>query len=898
MKGARGTLAQGSGNSADQSMLLLALLRSSNIPARYVTGVIEYPAEQINEMLGVGSVDQAMLALARAGVARQAVIAGGKVSAIQIEATWVSAQIPYGNYRGATVDDSGKAWLALMPFVKAHQNELKPSLLVASGQAVEALQNDFLQTLQESDVLATLRDELAGYLRTQNSEESYEERLSSHTVSAEAIGYVPNTLPISVVAVTHESSELPDELVHKVRVYARSNTDAVSDVIMDVTRPLYELASRQISLSYQAATQADHNLALSMGGIGSVPLHMLSLRPLIKVQGETITVAQRAVGAGQAHSVYVDIVSPNGSHTVQKTVFAGGFHALGIAAQDATVDDNSLDFSDDDPNSTESRAGRILSQIALRYLDDWSNSELELANLSARTLLRPEASVVFVSNELNVESLLGVPQRLNWRGVSIDAIFRPTNSVAHHAQSVSDADFLRLSGLQGSYLEHDVFERYFSIESISADKGLAIAHAAGNTVELINQANVAERLASLNHSDAVKDDIAGWVSRGFDVRVPQSEIALLEWQGSVWLVQDPLTGHAGYFIARGLAGGASAEMWPESISDVLANPDIDGINDDPDSAANIYLLPSSDQQISAAGTKSEPMVVLVTDRANRLVKNARVTFSVQQTNSGGELIGVSEVSGEEENAKTITVLTNARGEARVTYQFPEVVDDSYTIQFSNLNANDEFATKIGLNYIKTVVQGSSGAPLTSSAYFTSFVTPDVATVIRRTPDDGGVASLQGRNNTGHGLLWMVVEDQYGNRVANSNVSIVAGDVIFSSPNRLEARHTIRSTEPTCNLVPTPDSCFVSQDTRKSSALGRVYLFIKFGRVITPPDPDEPIKSVNADYPVSVTLQGANTLNLDYRTIGDTRFSGLLVALIWSGLAARVSQPRIPVIAKS
>ena len=60
VQGAQDTLDKKSGNAFDQASLLVALLRASGIPARYVYGTVEIPAEQVmNWVGGVKTVDAA-----------------------------------------------------------------------------------------------------------------------------------------------------------------------------------------------------------------------------------------------------------------------------------------------------------------------------------------------------------------------------------------------------------------------------------------------------------------------------------------------------------------------------------------------------------------------------------------------------------------------------------------------------------------------------------------------------------------------------------------------------------------------------------------------------------------------------------------------------------------------
>src|SRR5258708_18589983 len=119
MKGAETTLLQGAGNDVDQAALLVALLRASNAPARFVHGVVELPLDAVAAELGLRDNSRVPAALQAAGVAAAPVIRGGKVVAVQVEQTWVSAYVPYTHYRGVVVDFSGRTWVPLAPAFNA-----------------------------------------------------------------------------------------------------------------------------------------------------------------------------------------------------------------------------------------------------------------------------------------------------------------------------------------------------------------------------------------------------------------------------------------------------------------------------------------------------------------------------------------------------------------------------------------------------------------------------------------------------------------------------------------------------------------------------------------------------------------------------------------------------------
>src|SRR5690606_10341632 len=113
---------------------LIALLRASAAPARYVNGVVEVAVAELAAQVGV---PQAQLgaALAAAGIAHEPVLAGGQVVAFRIEHTWVAARVPYANYRGSVADTGAPTWVPLMP-------ALKPALFEPGTPALAAVDLD------------------------------------------------------------------------------------------------------------------------------------------------------------------------------------------------------------------------------------------------------------------------------------------------------------------------------------------------------------------------------------------------------------------------------------------------------------------------------------------------------------------------------------------------------------------------------------------------------------------------------------------------------------------------------------------------------------------------------------------------------------------------------------
>jgi hypothetical protein len=118
MKGAEETLRQKSGNDCDQAALLIALLRASGFPSRYVRGVIEFfpDMERVQNLTGIEDPEKIAEFFQKAGIPFRPVVSGGKIANFQLEHFWVESQIPFANFHGAVLQclmstaRPGSAW--------------------------------------------------------------------------------------------------------------------------------------------------------------------------------------------------------------------------------------------------------------------------------------------------------------------------------------------------------------------------------------------------------------------------------------------------------------------------------------------------------------------------------------------------------------------------------------------------------------------------------------------------------------------------------------------------------------------------------------------------------------------------------------------------------------------
>jgi len=90
IQGSQMTFNSRKGNAFDTSSLLIALLRASNISARYAMGTVKIPIGKVMNWVGNVSVPKAALQiLAQGGISSAGILEGGKITAVEMEHIWV-----------------------------------------------------------------------------------------------------------------------------------------------------------------------------------------------------------------------------------------------------------------------------------------------------------------------------------------------------------------------------------------------------------------------------------------------------------------------------------------------------------------------------------------------------------------------------------------------------------------------------------------------------------------------------------------------------------------------------------------------------------------------------------------------------------------------------------------
>jgi hypothetical protein len=573
VQGAQMTMEARRGNAADTAALLIALLRSANVPARFVLGTIEIPTEQaLNWVGGVESVDVAQQLLGQGGVPNVAIIQDDTVTHLRVEHVWVEAWLDYVPSRGAR-NLGGDRWVALDPSFKQYDFGAPSSLLTELPLDVAALNTQLLaggaydpelqryDSLDQGLILDALEEyqlQQGEFARDRALDMSEGALLGRQDVLPLSLGLAPPYLPYDVVAQGPAQSELPSSLRHYVNLrFFASELDRAfggADFSHRISLPMVN--SHRLGVTYEPATAADAALleSLRSGGGSSLPLSSIRVKPVVKLDDETLA-SGTAVTMGTAQFMDVILEAPDGNTTVAYDITAGDEMVVGVNGNGVSEASVHARFAAV-PSDT---AAENLHQVALHYWMEYDYFDRVTAKGAGVHVQRLPSVGVF-SSPLTVTYLFGLPSSGYYQSRVMD--------VKHVLTAVAGTDpdrvvqFRRQSGVQGSFLEGSIFDQLFGKgvgTGISAVQLLADANAQGIPVYNITGENLASVLPALALDGAVEADIVNSVNAGMTVVAAADEISRGDWVGTGYVVTDPTNGTGAYLISGGLNGGGLIE---------------------------------------------------------------------------------------------------------------------------------------------------------------------------------------------------------------------------------------------------------------------------------------------------------------------------------------------------
>ncbi len=510
-------LGSGRGNAFDIASLTVALLRASNIPARYQLGTIELPvAQTMNWVGGVQVPAAAQQLLAQGGIANKGIIMNGKIASIRMEHVWASAYVNYAASKGA-IDGGADASPPQHPNINAHANGWLPldasykQYQYAPGMDLQKAVPLDAKALLDSAQLGATVNEAEGWVQNlnqaavQNQMQQYQAQLQSYINSQNASATVgdvigkkiiperlPATLsgqlPYTVVTENPATGRIPASLQHQ---FHYRLMDQWGDQILSYTAKVSQLAGKRITLSYVPADKATEDLIASYlpkpHADGSpiqpselptsLPGYLIRLNPQINVDGQVVAQSSMALTMGtdlQGQGGFTQYsnptqwdLTPDASHVVGQAT-AIGISAGGISASQIEVLKERLDKTKVQLESRnfqhligEQIVGDLLTTVIWSWFAAAESHNRQSQNQSS-IVENPGLSYGLFHTVVSPIYSWGVVRQVKFPGVNFDIghIRNLTWSKDNDAQKW--ISYNRTRGQYMSALEHVVPERFFN----------------------------------------------------------------------------------------------------------------------------------------------------------------------------------------------------------------------------------------------------------------------------------------------------------------------------------------------------------------------------------------------------------------------------------------------------
>ncbi|HET7630310.1 MAG TPA: transglutaminase-like domain-containing protein, partial [Candidatus Saccharimonadales bacterium] len=598
IQGADQTLRTLRGNDFDTASLLIALLRASNIPARYVYGTVKMPIDKVmNWIGGVSNPQAALQLLGQGGIPNTGLTQGGVITAVRLEHVWVEAWVDFYPSRGAR-NLKGDAWVPLdasfkqyiykagmniqqqVPFdTQAFTQHLTETATINRDEgSIRGMDPAYIQ-----NQLATYQQQVKDFIDNQNPDATVGDVLGAKTIISLSVPTLAAGLPYSLVAVGDRWATLPDNLRWK---FTFELEDDYGNPVVSYTAAAPVLAGKDFSLSFKPATDADAQTIASYfphvpdgGTIGpsqlppSLPGYLIHLMPEISVDGQSVA-SQGSFELGSGLRAQEGYWSPRDGWQIKTNeLIVGEYQAIGLdlqgipqerlAALKAQLADTQAKLESGDVSALTGHnlTGAILQAGVLAYFAI-NNAQDILAARSNSMVQYPEPSFGTFKTTVQTTYNFGIPQSVGILGVTMDIDWYKTSSVSKDASSEKKRTYYLTIGPRLSAFEHIVPEQLFStadqpVEGISAVKALAIAATQGQKIYRVSQTNLTTALPQLTISQDIKDEIQNAVNAGQEVTVSRGPISYAGWHGTGYIIQDPQTGAGAYKINGGANGSAT-----------------------------------------------------------------------------------------------------------------------------------------------------------------------------------------------------------------------------------------------------------------------------------------------------------------------------------------------------
>jgi hypothetical protein len=570
------------GGAMDQASLLIALLRLSNIPARYVYGSIKVDIEQaMNWVGGVTEPNAAQNILSQGGVPNTLIInQQGEVINMNVEHVWVEA---HQNGQWTAIDPSFKQYQYTEAIDLSNAIELDEQTIVdniTSGATINENEG-WVQNINQSAIdteLTGIQTQIEDYINNKYPNATVQDIIGSKEIIATRAIQLPSKLPYVEVITSEPLIDLPDNLRHKFGFELKNKFGSSA---LTFERSLPELAGKRLAVSFSPATEADEQKIIDLLPEeierveqlpNELPYGAFKVTANIMLNEKIVQSSTANYAFGQELTGHKGFWSPRFNWEKKSSVLiAGEYQAIGIdthgmsaqalAGVKTVLEATKVNIEAETFESLTSHntTGAIMQAGIHSYLVVTKVQNI-LAASAAKVISYRQPSYGTFGTNLNVSYYFGIPSKVIFSGVAMDV-----DKLVNNSESKTNcwdiwSDYNRRSGAMASYLENLIPEQLFSTEDkqldgISAVKALAIANQQGQKIYTLTTAN-ANLLTEVTIDSTSRQEIQNALNAGKEVTVHELPINEFGWTGSGYVIIDPDTGAGGYKLNGGGNGGS------------------------------------------------------------------------------------------------------------------------------------------------------------------------------------------------------------------------------------------------------------------------------------------------------------------------------------------------------
>ena len=571
IQGAALTLRNRQGNAADTNSLLVALLRASGIPARFVYGTVDVPTAQALNWLKASNLDDALRQVQLGGIPSTILKLNGQVMAVRLQHLWVEANIDFTPSRGA-VNRVPDAWIPMDASFKQYQ-QIAPLDLATIGQwnrdeAVAAVKQgaqinaDGSFTALNTTAYTAYQNQVMGRIEQATDISAFADPQTtpgSYHIVASALPVISGTLPFAVSAASTRFTAIPDSLKFFVEanLYRAAQDIAYENPELSLRIATVDLDGQSLYVDYVPASDADASglQAYADSNAASLPLSSFSVVPTLKLGAQALG-AGGAVGMGamQFWTVGVKDVQGRISGAQEPYQFAAGSRISFTPDLGGVTERLAASAVEGMPDNIELPVAQALHLAGVQYwaLNDGRASIY--AQGAGGHFMRMPAVGAFAA-PMQVRYFFGIPRTGSFNGYATD-VKADRVAIAHTdpARAVRLAAQLGAGGSLSEGLTWDLLLNGRAGKSLSSSSILLWANRSHVPIYTITAENIDALLPKIQTTSDVLDEIRSAVSAGMQVIIPEREFSQGAIQAAGYVIVDPDTGTGLYRVSGGLNG--------------------------------------------------------------------------------------------------------------------------------------------------------------------------------------------------------------------------------------------------------------------------------------------------------------------------------------------------------